>query len=114
MCTMGHQTVEYDADELRRLWLDRTVRTCDIATRLGISTVLLYQHAKRMKLPPRGLPRGGIKDHPLPSLVDDGEPEPFDDAPAGDSLALSPWVAARVRALRDRFAAERGTRWEHE
>jgi len=109
---MGHPIVEYDTDLMRRLWADRTVRTCDIATRLGISTVSLYQHAKRMQLPPRGLPPGGIKDAPLPDLVDDGEPEPFDDTPGPDSLALSPWVAARAKVVRERDAAARGATWD--
>lgn len=109
---MGGTRHTYSVEELRRLWCDRTIRTCDIATRLGISTVLLYQHAKQLCLPPRGLPRGGIKDVPLPDLVDDGDPEPFDDAPGVDSLALDPWVARRARVVREQFAAARGARME--
>lgn len=105
-------SIPIDADMLRRMWFDKTVRTCEIAELFGVSSYHVYRAAAQLKLPPRGLPPGGIKDSPMPDLVDDGEAEPLDDTPGTDSLALSPWVAARAKVVREQFAAARGARWD--
>ena len=105
-------TIPIDSALLQQLWYDKRVRTCEIAERFGVSSNHVYRAAAELRLPPRGLPPGGIRDVPLPDLVDDNEVEPLDDTPGVDSLALDPWVARRARVVREQFAAARGARME--
>lgn len=102
---MGRTMVKYSAAELFRLWHDDSLRTIEVAERLGVSQVFLYTLARRHHLPKRNGPRGGYKPPP-PKVDNDPDPEPFDETPAGDSLALSPWVEARVAALRQQKLLE--------
>ena len=94
-----------DVDLLRTLWADRTVRSCEIAERLGISSVRMYQCAQALQLPPRNLPPGGIRDVVLPDLVDDGEAEPHEESEGEESLRLDPWVAKRAAVVREQMMA---------
>lgn len=90
-----------DIAELRRLWADPTVRTVDIACRLGCSQVRLYQLRRKHGIPSRKIPRGGIRDwKPIAPVFDDGDPEPPDSTPGDGTLALDPWVARRATAKR--------------
>ena len=102
---MGRAMISYSTAELFRLWHDNSLRTIEVANRLGVSQVFLYTLARRHHLPKRHGPRGGFKPPP-PKVVNDPDPEPFDEQPS-DSLALSPWVAARARECRERHYAQR-------
>lgn len=93
------------AELFAALWRDRTIRSCDIASRMGMTVSQMYEYSRRLQLPPRGLPPGGIKDAPLPDLVDDGEAEPHEDSEGLDSLRLDPWVAKRAAVVRAEFLA---------
>jgi transposase len=48
--------IQYSVAELFRLWHDSTLRTTEVAERLGVSTVFLYTLAKRHALPRRASP----------------------------------------------------------
>jgi hypothetical protein len=91
--------VKYSTAELFRLWHDNSLRTIEVANQLVVSQVFLYTLARRHHLPKRNGPRGGFKP-PRPKVVNDPDPEPSDDQLAGDSLALSPWVAQRAEMFR--------------
>jgi hypothetical protein len=74
-----------------KLWHDDTLRTEEVALRLKLSTGMLRTVAKRHGLLHRvSVPSGEI--HEAPS---DAE-----EMLSQDSLALSPWVAARAEMFR--------------
>lgn len=109
---MGRRTIEYSVPELFRLWNDDSLRTIEVANMLGVSQVFLYTLARRHHLPRRNGPRGGYKPDEPKVVVVDTDPEPLDESPAADSLALSPWVEARARVVREKhFAERRGEPW---
>lgn len=96
---MGCRAIKYSVVELFRLWHDDSLRTIEVANMLGVSQVFLYTLARRHALPRRNGPRGGHKPA-APKIGNDPDPEPFNETPVGDSLALSPWVAKRAEVYR--------------
>jgi hypothetical protein len=74
-----------------KLWHDDTLRTEDVALRLGLSTGQLRKVAHGYGLHSRiSTPSGEITDAPSEA----------EELLSRDSLALSPWVAARAAQFR--------------
>jgi hypothetical protein len=87
----GRQKCVVDVPLMFKLWHDDTLRTEEVALRLKLSTGMLRTVAKRHGLLHRvSVPSGEI--HEAPS---DAE-----ELLSQDSLALSPWVAARAAMFR--------------
>lgn len=86
---------KYELPTLYQLWNDDTLRTIDVAHRLGVTQPSLYAIADRHKLGPRRGPpvdpRCGSQEPPPPSEED--------DIASGESLRFAPWVAARIKEL---------------
>ena len=95
----GRNKAVLDVPTLFRLWNDATIRIEDVALQMQVSVCTLRKYAAKHGLRTRASP---------PSLVEFLEaPSPADDALSQDSLALSPWVEARAREVRERHYAER-------
>ena len=87
----GRRKYEVDVALMFRLWHDGTLRTEDVALRLGLSTGTLRKIATRHGLTHRvSVPSG-----------ESGEaPSNVEEMLSQDSLALSPWVAQRAEMFR--------------
>lgn len=81
----------YDVPLLFRLWADLSLRPEEVAMRLGISTSFLRRAAAHHHLPPRPVWR---------DRSDNDAPNDAEEMLSGESLALSPWVLARIEQLR--------------
>jgi len=94
----GRKKYEIDIPLMFRLWHDETLRTEDVALQLGLSTGTLRKVAHGYGLHSRiSTPSGEITEAPSDA----------EDLLSQDSLALSPWVAARAEEFR-RQKEERG------
>lgn len=80
-----------DVPKLIALWNDKNYTRVEIARELGLRERQLQDAATRHGLRARGPCRRAFS-------LDDGE-TPSEDATSGDSLALSPWVQARIKEL---------------
>lgn len=89
----------HDLTEVWRLWCDSSLRTAEVADKLGISTGKLYKLARQHHLPARQNPPQQPL-HQVVAFADDGEPEPMPNAADDDGLRLSPWVEKRIAELR--------------
>lgn len=90
-----------DVPTLFRLWHDASLRLEDVALRLGISVSTLRKLAARH----------GLRTRPAPPAVLEflDAPSPAENLLSQGSLALSPWVEARAREVRQRhFDKRRG------
>jgi hypothetical protein len=87
----GRNKIEVDVPLMFKLWNDDTLRTEDVALRLGISTNTLRKLGRRHGLV-----------HRVSPMVNEvhGAPSDAEDMLSRDSLALSPWVAARAAMFR--------------
>jgi len=87
----GRRKCVVDVPLMFQLWRDDTLRTEEVALRLGLSTGMLRTVAKRHGLLHRvSTPSGEISD----------APSDVEEMLSQDSLALSPWVAARAAMFR--------------
>ena len=75
-----------DLDELEELWRNG-LTVLEIARHFRVSMSQVWRLRKQCGLSDRGPPE------PFAA------PTPEDDAASGDSLQLSPWVAARIKEL---------------
>jgi hypothetical protein len=80
-----------DVPALFRLWNDHTIRPEDVAIKLGISTTYLRRAAAYYGLAARPVWR---------DTSDNDAPSDAEELRSQDSLALSPWVAARAEMFR--------------
>ena len=87
----GRRKCVVDVPLMFQLWRDDTLRTEEVALRLGLSTGMLRTVAKRHGLLHRVSTPSG-ESHDAPSEVE--------EMLSRDSLALSPWVAARAEMFR--------------
>jgi len=87
----GKNKIEVDVSMMFKLWNDDTLRTEDVAMQLGISTNTLRKIGRRHGLL-----------HRVSPMVNEvhGAPSDAEDLLSRDSLALSPWVAARAEMFR--------------
>jgi len=87
----GKNKIEVDVPLMFKLWNDDTLRTEDVAMQLGISTNTLRKIGRRHGLL-----------HRVSPMVNEvhGAPSDAEDLLSRDSLALSPWVAARAEMFR--------------
>jgi hypothetical protein len=87
----GRNKIEVDVPLMFQLWNDATLRTEDVAMQLGISTNTLRKIGRRHGLL-----------HRVSPMVNEvhGAPSDAEDMLSRDSLALSPWVAARAEMIR--------------
>jgi len=87
----GRNKIEVDVPLMFKLWNDDTLRTEDVAMQLGISTNTLRKLGRRHGLV-----------HRVSPMVNEvhGAPSDAEDMLSRDSLALSPWVAARAEMFR--------------
>jgi hypothetical protein len=87
----GRRKFVVDVPLMFKLWHDETLRTEDVALQLKLSTGTLRTVAKRHGLLHRvSTPSGEISD----------APSDVEEMLSQDSLALSPWVAARAAMFR--------------
>jgi hypothetical protein len=87
----GSKKREVDVPLMFQLWHDDTLRTEDVALQLQLSTGTLRKIASRHGLNHRVSTPSG-ESHDAPSEVE--------EMLSRDSLALSPWVAARAEMFR--------------
>jgi hypothetical protein len=87
----GRKKFVVDVPLMFQLWNDDTLRTEDVALRLKLSTGMLRTVAKRHGLLHRVSTPSG-ETHEAPSEAE--------EMLSRDSLALSPWVAARAEMFR--------------
>jgi hypothetical protein len=87
----GSKKREVDVPLMFQLWHDDTLRTEDVALQLQLSTGTLRKIASRHGLNHRVSTPSG-ESHDAPSDVE--------EMLSRDSLALSPWVAARAEMFR--------------
>jgi hypothetical protein len=87
----GRKKFVVDVPLMFKLWHDDTLRTEDVAMQLGISTNTLRKIGRRHGLL-----------HRVSPMVNEvhGAPSDAEDMLSRDSLALSPWVAARAEMFR--------------
>ncbi len=87
----GRRKQAIDVPLLFKLWHDDSLRTEEVALRLNLSTGTLRTVASRHGLTHRvSTPSGEISDAPSEA----------EELLSQDSLALSPWVAARAEMFR--------------
>lgn len=86
-----------DVPLLFRLWNDTDYTRAEIARELGLTEKQLQSSAARHGLGRRGCCHRAFS-------MEDATPE--EDEASGESLALSPWVQARIRELRIGFPQE--------
>jgi hypothetical protein len=87
----GRKKYQIDVPLMFKLWHDDTLRTEDVALRLGLSTGTLRKVASDYGLTHRvSTPSGEITDAPSQA----------EELLSQDSLALSPWVAKRAELFR--------------
>jgi hypothetical protein len=87
----GRKKFKLDVPLMFKLWHDPTLRTEDVALRLGLSTGQLRKVAHGYGLPSRvSTPSGEITE----------APSEVEELLSQDSLALSPWVAKRAEQFR--------------
>ena len=87
----GRKKYEVDVPLMFKLWNDGTLRTEDVALRLGLSTGTLRKVASQHGLTHRVSTPSG----------ESGEaPSDVEEMLSQDSLALSPWVAERAEMFR--------------
>jgi predicted transcriptional regulator of viral defense system len=87
----GRKKQQVDVPLMFRLWNDDTLRTEDVALQLGLSTGTLRKVASRHGLLHRVSTRSGEISE---------APSEAEELLSQDSLALSPWVAARAEQFR--------------
>jgi hypothetical protein len=88
---VGRKKYVVDVPLMFKLWHDGTLRTEDVALRLGLSTGTLRKVASQHGLKHRvSTPSGEISEAPSQA----------EDLLSQDSLALSPWVAERAAMFR--------------
>ncbi len=87
----GSKKREVDVPLMFQLWHDDTLRTEDVALRLKLSTGMLRTVAKR---------HGLLHRVSVPSGETQEAPSEAEEMLSRDSLALSPWVAARAAMFR--------------
>lgn len=80
-----------DVATLFAMWADGSTKG-EIAHRFGVSTSTIYDWAKRYALPTR-------KFEFIPTWTEPPAPSPEDEEASGASLALSPYVQARIQEL---------------
>lgn len=95
----GRQKAQLDVPTLFRLWNDASMRIEDVALQLQVSVCTLRKYAAKHGLRTRANPPAVVE------FLD--SPSPAEDLLSQDSLALSPWVEARAREVRERHFAER-------
>lgn len=86
---VGQKTSVVDVDRLSELW-KAGVPMDQIGEQLGCTASTVRKYAWKHGLPSRGLPRQSREP----------KPPPGEDAASAESLAFSPWVAARIRELK--------------
>jgi hypothetical protein len=87
----GRKKYELNVPLMFKLWNDETLRTEEVALRLGLSTAQLRKLAHAHGLHSRvSTPSGEITDAPSEA----------EELLSQDSLALSPWVAKRAEQFR--------------
>ena len=87
----GRKKYELNVPLMFKLWNDETLRTEEVALRLGLSTAQLRKVAHSHGLHSRvSTPSGEITDAPSEA----------EELLSQDSLALSPWVAKRAEQFR--------------
>lgn len=86
-----------DVPRLFALWADREYTRVEIARALRLTEKQLQTASGKHGLGPRGA------CHRAFSMEDATSPE--EEAASADSLALSPWVAARIQELRIGYPA---------
>ena len=79
-----------DLDEMRRLWVAGESAT-SIAARFNVSKTTIWRLSVEYGMPSRPLPQ---------SVEAEAAPSPEDESASSESLAFSPWVAARIKELR--------------
>lgn len=90
-----------DLEELRQLWESGWL-VHDLAKRYGCTDTYIYWLRKKYGIANRS--RSQSMEPPPPSVAD--------DLLSRDSLALSPWVEARAKEVREKhFAERRGEAW---
>lgn len=89
MCRFKYKV---DVPRLFALWNDHNYTRVEIARELGLRERQLQDVAARYGLGPRGA------CHRAFSMEDAESPE--EEEASADSLAFSPWVAARIRELK--------------
>ena len=87
----GRRKCVVDVPLMFQLWRDDTLRTEEVALRLGLSTGMLRTVAKR---------HGLLHRVSTPSGESHDAPSEAEEMLSRDSLALSPWVAARAAMFR--------------
>jgi hypothetical protein len=93
----GRKKYELDVPLMFKLWHDETLRTEDVALRLGLSTGTLRKVAHGYGLHSRvSTPSGEITEAPSRA----------EELLSQDSLALSPWVAERAEQFRRQKQAD--------
>lgn len=95
----GRKRCKVDLPAFFRLWHDASLRIEEVALQLKISTGTLRKIAAQHGLTQRATP-------PLLLEFTDA-PSDAEDLLSQDSLALSPWVEARAREVRERHFAQR-------
>lgn len=86
---IGQKKSVVDARRLAELW-DAGVPMDQIGEQLGCTASTVRKYAWKHGLPSRGIPRQSREP----------KPPPGEDAASAESLAFSPWVAARIRELK--------------
>lgn len=94
----GRNPCVIDVSTLFRLWHDESLRTEDVALQLQVSTGTLRKVASRYGLTHRVSP---------PSMELTDAPSQSEELLSQDSLALSPWVEARAKEVRERHFKDR-------
>lgn len=89
------QHYQVDIDELRQLW-EAGWLVADLAERYRCTHTYIYWLRKKY----------GIKDRDRLQSTEPPPPSDEDDSASRDSLALSPWVEARVKEMREAKLAE--------
>lgn len=95
---MNHHTGG-DVATLFAMWAEGRTKA-EIAVRFEVSTSTIYDWAQRYRLPRRKIDYVPVSQEPP-------APSPEDEAASLGGLALSPWVEARARELRERHYQQR-------
>lgn len=95
----GRKPCSVDIPKFFRLWHDVSLRVEEVALQLSISTGTLRKLAAKHGLTHRETPPLMFEHTDAPSQAE--------ELLSQDSLALSPWVEARAREVRERHYAQR-------
>lgn len=93
MPTTRGRFYKVDVPRLFALWNDNEYTRVEIARELGLTEKQLQSSATRHGLGPRGCCHRAFS-------MQDGAESPEEEAASSESLAFSPWVAARIKELR--------------